>query len=562
MYADYEARVTSRIATGELVEDAQGGLRDRDGGVVPRTGPARMAQLQFQEAAPLTTEDVSRGQEAGEVASNRKSRKSVQQLMLELIEKLIAAGWMCFKSTDGRYFVSFGGAVLSLDSEADLDDLCGKLMSDFRQPMSGTNRKVLRDLLVQRAASSSPVKVYCRTAPGRNGELFLDLADEKNNVVKITGGGWQVISLADAQVKFERRKGMLALPVPAAAGATMPFADEIAKQMNLPPVRNRSDPTDIGVQARAGVVAAATAWLRRKGTSPLMLLTGAMGSGKTWSATRLKQLIDPDEAPSTPNLGKEEKDIMLAARSQLLVVLDNASSINPAHSDVFCAVLDGTGYASRALYTNGDRFVMTTHCGLAMTSIRDELITREDLLDRTIRIEVEPLSGIRRSVEDLEAEWTAALPTLLGGLLDLMAAGLRGIAAVKQSADPKRLPRLIDMALFAEAAMRDQGWREGLCIDALLAAREAAVQDNLNLNPIAAGIAAVVKDADFEGTMSELRARITALGGYWSDAMNSLPRFSSAVTRVLPQLTQWGIAHLKNPRTAGSRTFRLTKTRG
>src|SRR5262249_11505150 len=58
------------------------------------------------------------------------------------------------------------------------------------------------------------------------GTLYLDLGDERGEVVKIAPGGWEVCR--GAPVRFRRGEGMLPLPVPVAGGrveALRPFVN-------------------------------------------------------------------------------------------------------------------------------------------------------------------------------------------------------------------------------------------------------------------------------------------------------------------------------------------------
>ncbi|RYE49807.1 MAG: hypothetical protein EOP24_00780 [Hyphomicrobiales bacterium] len=521
---------------------------------VERVNPKEHALLRGQAAnLAFGTPNAAPNAAAAAKGGRGGGPATVQDKMLVLIERLLAAGWECFKSTGGRYFVGHGTRVISLASDADFDEFCGVLLREFQQPMSGDSRKTLRDLLVQHAAGTVPLDVHCRAATTADGTIYIDLANPTDDVVRVTAGGWDIIKLAATGLKFERRLGMLAMPTPTPDRAGRKFVEIMCEHLNLPDVVNANSPTDAGVQARAALVCAATAYVRRKGTLPLLLWAGEMGSGKTRAATRLKLLIDPDKAPSTPSLGNDDRDLMTMTGSQLVLVVDNASNIKPSHSDVFCAILDGTGHSGRALYTNGDRYLSTAHCGISLTSIREEIVTREDLLDRTIRIEVEPLRGQRRTVEDLDRAWNQDLPGLFAAFLDLLSQGIAGLATAQATIKPADLPRLTDMALFAEAALRGQGWRDGLLVEALAASRRQGVEDNLAQNEIAMAIVAI---GSFTGTMEELRERVRGQNVY-TEVTNNSSRFRNAVNRLIPQLAVWGI-DVKKGRTGKSRWLTVT----
>ena len=57
---------------------------------------------------------------------------------------------------------------------------------------------------------------------GHDGKIYLDLADQDWRVVEIDADGWRVVE--DSPVRFIRRKGMRALPVPVPDGRINTFA--------------------------------------------------------------------------------------------------------------------------------------------------------------------------------------------------------------------------------------------------------------------------------------------------------------------------------------------------
>lgn len=481
-------------------------------------------------------------------------------VLLQIVLDLEKAGWEFFRTPEGRKFIGLGHTVLSIDSARDMDKLSGILLTSMKRTIAGTDKTILKDLLAQRAAAGPEDKVACRRATGSNDEIYWHLADGKDTVIEITPGAWQERSLSDLTAKFERRNGQLPMPRPVRDFAPMEFTERFAKHANLPAVIDPCSADDPGIQARAGLIAATTAYVRGQGTLPMMVFAGPMGSGKTRAATLVKGFIDPDQVPSSSTIGTDARDTLIQTRSQIAVVLDNVSSIQGQTSDLFCTILDGTGYAARSLYTNDDRHVMTAHCGLILTSIRDDAVSREDLLDRTVRVEVEPLQGARRPVQELNKAWQADLPYLLAEFLDLMAGGLKELPAVMTSTSLSDLPRLTDMALFAEAAARSAGWQHGLCLRALMASRHRNVDDNLTSNPIAIRLRVLLATKPFTGTMESLQAALMQVAGPdWGSILRSPQMFRSAVNRVLPSLEQWGITRTKD-RTARSRDFTLAMT--
>src|SRR5690349_4991534 len=73
--------------------------------------------------------------------------------------------------------------------------------------------------LEARAQFDGPERgVHLRIAE-HDGAIYLDLADDHWRAVKVTAGGWQVISAPP--VRFRRPPGVLALPAPQRGGSIM-----------------------------------------------------------------------------------------------------------------------------------------------------------------------------------------------------------------------------------------------------------------------------------------------------------------------------------------------------
>ena len=82
-----------------------------------------------------------------------------------------------------------------------------------------------------------------------------------------------------------------------------------------------------------------------------------------------------------------------------------------------------------------------------LTSIAD-VVTAPDLLDRCMFLRLVPIGEEDRlTEEELDARFAAVWPRVLGALCQAVSAGLR----LRPNIRPKRLPRMADFALFAEA---------------------------------------------------------------------------------------------------------------
>jgi hypothetical protein len=289
------------------------------------------------------------------------------------------------------------------------------------------------------------------------------------------------------------------------------------------------------------------AQFRRNGEVPHLLITGAQGSGKTSMATRLKQLTDPDTVNTVPSLPGDPAALFSIGREQTSVVLDNASKAKGEDADLWCALASGSGHQTRALYTNGDRSVVSAKLSLIFTSIREDFVQRADLMDRTVTIGVMPLpQNGRRTGQELDAAWQVDLPYILADIFDLLAGAMAFEGAVVHEMTGKPSPRLADAALLAECAARAAGWPNMLCMEALLAARTDANDRQLSSDTVAQRVKALL-DANankWSGTADDLLNALRNLGTVHPSS--TLPLNARGLTAALsrldgPMRDAWGI---------------------
>jgi hypothetical protein len=197
------------------------------------------------------------------------------------------------------------------------------------------------------------------------GAIYLDLADELWRSVEVTRAGWRVID--DPPVRFRRSRGMLSLPEPKSGGS-----------INLlRPFLNIADDDDFTLVVGWLVMA-----LRGRGPFPVLVLTGAAGSGKSTRARFCRQIIDPNRAPLR-RPPRDEVDLMIAANHGHVVAYQNLSYLPPWLSDALCTLATGGGLSKRELYTDGDEVILVATRPVILEGI-ESFVVRGDLLDRSI----------------------------------------------------------------------------------------------------------------------------------------------------------------------------------
>jgi hypothetical protein len=381
--------------------------------------------------------------------------------------------------------------------------------------------EALRTIEALAVAGDDRRPVHVRVA-GHGGRVYLDLCDPSWRVVEIDPTGWRV--LQRSPVAFRRTRGMLPLPEPERGGS-------IEDLRALANVRD-----DDGFRL---VVAWLVMALHPGGPYPVLALHGEQGSAKSYTARVLRSIIDPNRAPLRAE-PRSVQDLQIAANNSWVVALDNVSNLPAWLSDALCRVATGGGFATRALYTDGEEAIFDARRPTLMTGI-EEVATRGDLQDRALVVELGRIDDADRLPErELDARVEALRPRVLGGLLDAAATALRR----QDEVTPPPLARMADFVVWVHAAEPALPWSEGDFVATYARNRGAAVQTVLEADVISAHLRALAADG-WSGTASELLAELerraddaTKRSRGWPGSARAL---SGRLRRLAPALRRVGV---------------------
>ncbi|MGY6706681.1 MAG: hypothetical protein ACXIVF_00010 [Rhizobiaceae bacterium] len=534
-----------------------------------RLQPLRCAEAERQFAdAPLPAEQqhlIAAEAEAGKDGSDSEPGGDKPKNRAErACRALSAVGAEFFCSPNGRAWVALAGRVYSLDSEHGFRAVLSWLYVHTEIAVTGNAKNELKDLLRQRAYVGDVRKVHYRQAEGAaldRPEAFINLMDGKGDGIAVDASGWRITPTSAMPVTFTDREGSLPLPRPVRSNDGVGLLDRLARHIPLHPIQTTDDPSDLGVQQRANLLAFLLNQFYRPGTAIHLFLNGSQASGKTSTARRLKDIADPDSAEVVSALPSDDSVVISFAQQQSVLVLDNLSTMQGDKADLFCGLATGTSQQRRALYTDGDRSIASAKCSVIFTSINGGLLHRADLRDRTVDMAMPTLDRKNRRTEaELQAAWEADKAHMLADLMDALSGGLVRLDAVRASTAPEDLPRFTDAALLAEAAAQGLGWKAGLCLAAINASRRNASEQQLEEHPYAYRVRALLEaeGGTWTGTVSELREKLWSMEGpEWGRANSSLSRFTANRDRLAGPLREtWGI-HTSNWK--GSRGTRVMK---
>lgn len=349
---------------------------------------------------------------------------------------------------------------------------------------------------------------------------YLDLCDPAWRAVQVTSTGWHVVN--NPPVRFQRRRGMLPLPVPVADGSIE----------ELRPFINVASDSDFCLMVTWLIQA-----LRAQGPYPIQIVNAEQGAGKTTAAKVQRRLVDPSES-DVRRPPRNTEDLMIAATNGHVVAFDNLSRLPEELSDNLSVLATGGGFAVRQLFTNREEEIFQAQRPIILNGI-SQVATRGDLIDRAIVISLPSIpEQARRDEATFWQAFNRARPSILGALLDAVSCGLRRLPDVHLD----RKPRMADFALWSVAVEPACPWPDGTFLAAYTGNRQGAVEATLDGDPVADVARAI---APWSGTASELLAELTkrtAENITKRKEWFSKPRqVSDALRRLAPGLRKVGI---------------------
>lgn len=220
------------------------------------------------------------------------------------------------------------------------------------------------------AVSGPKCSVYKRIAR-HEGKIYVDLANDAQEVVEIGPDGWKTVS--DSPVKFVRGPDTAPLPQPQKGGSL----EDLRPFVNL---------TEDGFVKYVVALLDAT---KGHGDYMVVVTGGEQGSSKTTLSRLAVRLIDPrklrdaTDTSDVPGPPKDEQDLAATAWNYHLLAFDNLSRITDDMSDAYCRVATGGSLVKRKLYSDGD-LARLTYCGPLWLNGITDVVKKGDLVNRSV----------------------------------------------------------------------------------------------------------------------------------------------------------------------------------
>tara|TARA_R110002110_G_scaffold14698_1_gene67578 strand:- start:1721 stop:2599 length:879 start_codon:yes stop_codon:yes gene_type:complete len=270
-----------------------------------------------------------------------------------------------------------------------------------------------------------------------------------------------------------------------------------------------------------------------------LVLDGEQGSAKSTTQKYLKMLIDPS-ALALRVAPKKLDDVFVAANNDHILSFNNLSGLTNQLQDVLCSFSTGGAYSRRTLYTDLGESVINVRCPVMLNGIGG-LVTRQDLLERCIYLELPPIEvGARRTGAELGALFQDAMPSLLGALLDLLVKAQQLLPTIPRD----KLPRMADYCLLGRAVAAAMGYNPGHFDEAYEQNQRAGLERGLESCAIYPALTALldVQHYGFSGTYQQLLKALNAYRDGESSGWPQSPKaLSTTLKRQAPALRRVGI---------------------
>lgn len=386
----------------------------------------------------------------------------------------------------------------------------------FNEGLTSFTKAPAIGILVAKAIFDSKCISVHRRVGMFDGAIYVNLANDNNQCVKITADGWQIED--KSPVKFIKTNNTRSLPIPSTSGNL----ELLWKYLNIP----END--------RVLVLAYMLESLRTTTDYPVLVLHGPFNSAKSSTQEFIVLLLDPSKiclkvAP------KKQEDIIVAAVNSHMVSFNNMSKLSRVDQDDLCCLATGGGLGTRCLYTNMDEVLVDIKRPVVLNCVNN-IITATDLTSRCVIIELPRITQCKQP-SLLKSEFMNDYPLILGGLYDIFVEVLRILPEIKID----NLPRMADFALLGSALERVMGYETGEFIKRLNKNQKISMHNSLEGHVVLEKLKQYMMNTlFFKGTYTELLDNLNDMHpknkGKWPNSGQALAKIIKEYLDVILEL--------------------------
>jgi energy-coupling factor transporter ATP-binding protein EcfA2 len=351
-------------------------------------------------------------------------------------DKLIklASSYKLFHDDSGEAYAWVNNEVIPIRSRQ-FKQLLAKMLWDIESkvPNTDTLSQALNVIEAKAIFEGECTKLYNRIAK-HGGALYYDLTAGK--AVKITENGWEVAN--NFPILFKRYAHQQKQVEPKKGG-------DIKKLQKFFKIQDKQ----IILLLSYLIVCFIPNF-----PSPILIIIGPQGSGKTTICKLLKKLVDPSKTEEVSILPKDQNELIQKLVHHRICFFDNVAKLSDWVIGIFSQVCTGTGFSKRKLYSDEDDILWQLQHSIGLNGLTIPT-SRADFLDRVIIFHLERLKPTeRQEVERLLNEFEREKSFLLGAIFNTLSETLKFYPSIKLTS----LPRMADFAHWGAAASLALGY--------------------------------------------------------------------------------------------------------
>lgn len=463
-------------------------------------------------------------------------------------------GTLLTRNKSGEFYITFiapgGLETYPLNSSTAANKIKRKVREEVNiRPSRALVEELIEEL--REEADSGTIEcmeVHHRVAPGENGEIFIDLCNEKKEVLVVDAHGCQLVEPDTGGPLFLHKPGMTALPNPIGVVGNLEL---LRSFLNL-----ASD------AAWRLLVVFLLFSLRPFGPYVILIIIGVAGSSKSKFSRVLRSLTDPSSVPLQA-LPRSTVDLMITASNSHFLAFDNVRELSHEMSDAFCRLATGGGSRTRALYSNDEEVLFNVVKPCLLNGI-DGVASQPDLLSRCIHLEL-PAIKIRRTEEEFDRSFEQARGPIFAGMMDALSKTLAALPDISEVPDT----RMADFSRFGMAVERALGWPQDSFRQAYAQNQADQMWNALGDDPLALAVKTLVLEdiAEDVGYIKTPASMLKALDGVASQAQRAAKDWpqsphslSKRLKKIEPALRACGIG--VEFRHSGNRSIIVTRLPG
>lgn len=365
-----------------------------------------------------------------------------------------------------------------------------------------------------------------RRVSKRKNTIYYDLCSPKGGAVKISSSGYEIMN---KDLKFFQRNSHMSAQV-------LPKSSEPQKLLKLLAKHFQTKRVSDLLLLATHIITCFIPDIPHT----ILIFMGEKGAAKSTSMRMVRAIVDPSNLDLL-SMPSNNDSLALALNNNYMSVFDNIDRLSPDISDLLCMASTGGSISKRKLFTDIDEVTLELKRCVVLNGINN-VVTRSDLLDRSVVIELERILSENR--KDENKVWTSFhtdLPEILGACFSALSEAMASYPTVELS----EYPRMADFAKWGYAIAQALGNQGDKFLKYYKQNQKQANDEILDSDPISACIVKFMTNkSDWQGTATSLLAEldlaaielgIRKVGKNWPESPNALMRKMNSMRSNLEQ---------------------------